>query len=476
MGLKKPSDTFPFIVPLWEHQKEAFNRAVVTPNYAFFMEMGVGKTATTINTLRYRYAQNKRVMRTVVIAPIVTLENWKREIGVHSKSVKQVAIVKGNTKKKLEAIRSGKQILVLNYETFTSRELHDAIFKFKPEIVIVDESQRIKNYKAKRTKAIVKLGRAATYRYILSGSPILNSPMDIFSQYHFLDQGATFGSNFFAFRAQFFEDKNAGMPSQKYFPDWKPKPSTAQEVHDLIYKKASRVTKAEALDLPPMVRKEVHVEMSGVQARMYEDMKEDLISYLGNRACVAKLALTKALRLQQIVSGFFVDDDGRVSAYEDVPRLAALKELVEQIVIDGGHSLIIWAGFKANYSMIGKVLTDLKLEWCEIVGGMTDKARQKAIDDLQSGEKKIVIANQKAGGVGVNLTTASYSLYYSKNFSLEDDLQSEARNHRGGSEVHDKITRIDLVCPGTIDEKITKALSKKMKVADDILSLRELIE
>ena len=82
---------------------------------------------------------------------------------------------------------------------------------------------------------------------------------------------------------------------------------------------------------------------------------------------------------------------------------------------------------------------------------------------------RVMIANQGAGGAGINLVEASYSIYYSKGFSLEHDLQSEARNHRGGSEIHDKITRIDLVCPNTIDESINEALSNKQHVADRIL-------
>jgi len=469
------SDTFPFVLPPWQHQKDAFDRALLMRDYALFMDLGTGKTATTINVLRYRYAVAKRVMRTLVIGPVVIGENWRREFGVHSKSQAQVVVARGTGAKKLAAIRGGKQIIVINYESFDSEALVDALWEWRPEIIIADESQRCKNYKAKRTKAICSLGSLAQHRYILSGTPILNSPMDIFAQYLFLDQGATFGRNFYSFRATYFEDKNAGMPSQKYFPNWQPKAGSFDALHALIYAKASRVTKAEALDLPQLVRKEVAVDMGKDQARMYGAMRDQLVAYLGDRACVAKLALTKALRLQQMVSGHFVDDAGRVTRYEDCPRIDALSDLVQQIVIDGGHKLIVWASFTDNYAMIGEALTKLGVKWCQLVGGMTDTTRQKAIDDFQGGDAQVIVANQRAGGVGISLIAASYMLYYSKSFSLEDDLQSESRNHRGGSERHDKITRIDLVCPGTIDEKITGALAKKMKMADDILSLKDLL-
>jgi SNF2 family DNA or RNA helicase len=110
----------------------------------------------------------------------------------------------------------------------------------------------------------------------------------------------------------------------------------------------------------------------------------------------------------------------------------------------------------------------------KLIGGMTDTTRQEAIDRFQTDSGvNVMISNQSAGGIGVNLTAASYMLYFSKSFSLEADIQSEARAHRGGSEIHDKITRIDLVSPGSVDEVITLALWNKVDVSESILKMRE---
>jgi SNF2 family DNA or RNA helicase len=466
---------FPWKMPPWDHQRTAWARACTMRDYALLFEMGCGKTATELNVLRWRYARAGKVLRTLIFAPVVALENWRREFGMHTNSQDQVAVVTGTAKQKKAAIHSGKPILITNYETLDSREMFDLLYSWHAQVIIVDESQRIKNYKAKRTKAMWNLGDNAQHRYILSGSPILNSPMDIYAQFRFLDCGETFGTNFFAFRAQYFYDKNAGMPSHKHFPDWRPRPGIEDEFNRLIYRKASRVTKAEALSLPPLVRKEAYAPMGKEQARMYASMKAALVAYLDDRACVAKIALTKALRLQQIVSGFFVDDEGVVTHYDDCPRLDALEELVQQIVIDAGNKLIIWACFRENYEAIGKVLARLKIDHRELIGGMTPTARQKAIDDFQDGNAQVMLANQGAGGVAINLTAANYMLYFSKNFNLEQELQSESRNHRGGSEIHDKITRIDLVCPGSIDEKINVALMSKETMAENVLSIRSFL-
>jgi SNF2 family DNA or RNA helicase len=136
----------------------------------------------------------------------------------------------------------------------------------------------------------------------------------------------------------------------------------------------------------------------------------------------------------------------------------------------------VWACFRENYQAIADLLNEGKnpIEYRLLVGGMTEKDRLKSIEDFQTDPKvRVLVANQSAGGVGVNLTAASSMIYFSRNFSLEADMQSEARNHRGGSEVHDKITRIDLVAPGTIDEVVLDALLRKENLAANILAYKE---
>jgi SNF2 family DNA or RNA helicase len=352
-----------------------------------------------------------------------------------------------------------------------TKALHDDLMDWKPDIIIADESQRLKNPKAKRTKLAVMLADQAMYKYILSGTPILNNAMDIFSQFAFLDGGETFGRNFFVFRAKYFEDKNAGMPTQKYFPNWQPKFSTEKLINDMVYKKAFRVTKDECLDLPPLLRQNIEVELGQEQKKAYDELANDLITFINDKACTAPLAIVKSLRLQQVISGFYKaeNDEGIGRQFAENPRLEALKELLELYADD--HKIIIWACFRDNYVPIQLICTDLGLQHRVLVGGMTDKNREEAIQLFQNDPKiRVLIANQQAAGLGVNLTASDISIYYSRNFSLEADLQSEARNHRGGSERHKTITRIDLVASETIDEKILGSLKNKKNIAENILS------
>lgn len=461
---------------LWEHQKKAVAMAT-TPGvseFALFMDLGTGKSASSIHILKTHYNTHAKVLRTLIICPVVVRENWRREFLIHSNIPEtKITVLQGSGKKRLELAKSQPEgILITNFESMQMKELHQYLKAWRPDIVLVDESQRIRNHKALRTKLIIELGDQARYRYILSGTPILNSPMDIFGQFRFLDKGQTFDKNFFAFRAKYFDDKNAGMPSHKYFPDWRPKRGIEEHFNKLIYRKAIRVLKKDCLDLPPLLRKRVDVELSADQSKVYKEMHKGFVAYLHDKACVANLALTKALRLQQILSGYFTDESGEAVHFDDVPRLTALSEILE--LIPPGEKVIIWAAFQENYRAIAKLLGASKIEHRFLVGGMTDKARQTAIDEFQElPTVRVMVANQQAGGVGLNLTAASYMIYYSRGFSLEADLQSEARCYRGGSHVHTKITRIDLVAPDTIDEVILGALQRKEDLANSILRVRE---
>lgn len=475
-----------FLLPPWEHQLNAINHALSQRDFAFFCDMGTGKTAMAINTLRFRFAQYGKIMRTLIVCPIVVANNWKREFKMHSKIPQEKIITLiGTGKQRVETMKKVLQdprvIIITNFEALRMRELYPYLQRFLPEIMVVDESQRIKTPGAKTTQKTWWLGQNAKHRYILSGTPILNSGLDIYSQFRFLDNGETFGRSYVEFKNRYFYDANIGMPKETHFEDWQPRPGAYDTFNDLIYRKAVRVLKKDCMTLPPLVRKRISVELTKDQLRNYKQMHKDFVAYLQDAACVANLALTKGLRLAQIVSGFFRDtEEGeRYISYDDNPRLKALEELLEMLIDE--HKVIVWACFKENYNQIedlfirkfgGEKNPDVGA--VKLVGGMTDKARQHAIDEFQNNPKiRVMIANQAAGGVGVNLTAASYAIYYSRNFSLEADLQSEARNYRGGSDIHEKVTRIDLVAEGTIDEIILDSLLKKENMANDILKYKE---
>lgn len=466
-----------YLIQPWKHQLEAIQRASGKNEFAFFFEMGAGKTSTTINSLRYKYMKSDRVLRTLVLCPPIVIENWKREFKAHSKVGDKVVCLSGPGVKRAQLIKKHGRvptIFVTNYEALLMKEVYPLLMDYAPECLVVDESHKCKDLSAKRTKAVVKLADQAKYRFILSGTPILNSPMDIFAQFRILDLGETFGKNFFVFRANYFVDKNAAMPRDRYFPNWMVRPGALEEINKKISLKSMRILKSECLDLPPLVRETVYVELSSEQARLYKQMKQDFITYINDKACVAQLAITKALRLMQIISGFVVVEGGASGndrtevKIKDNPRAAALKELLGEII---PHSkCLVWAVFKEDYATIRQVLADLSTNYVEVHGEITQKTKLENVDKFNTDpDCRVLLGHPGSGGIGINLVAASYSIFYSRTFSLEQDLQAEARNHRGGSEIHPKITRIDLVAQDTMDELILKRLASKIEISDKVL-------
>lgn len=469
--------------PLWQHQVHGIRVAEEVPDLGLFYEQGTGKTRTMIEILRRRYAKNQRLMRTVIFAPLIVCENWKAEFKLYSKiNPNDIVVLLDSQKKRVkdflyhvEPDLSKAKIIVTNYESCQMTDLYSLITKWKPEVLVCDESQRVKSPESKRAKLVAALADNTKHNYILTGTPILNSPMDVYMQFRVLDRGQTFGKNFFAFRAMYFEDKNAYMKKSNYFPKWEARADSYQALQDKIKTKALRVLKKDCLDLPPLVRQVIHVPLSKEQARMYKEMYNDYITFVESHrgqpaAIVANLAVVKATKLQQIVSGFVKDESGSIHRISDVPRLTVLRELLEDIAT---HSkVIVWSHYKENQRMVAEVCDKLGLKYAEIHGDIKDKESQMKLFRTDP-ECRVMVANQAAGGVGVNLVEAAYSIYYGKGFKLEDDLQSEARNYRGGSEVHEKVTRIDLVTPGSIDELVNESLANKQNVSETILGWRD---
>lgn len=466
--------------PLWKHQEEGIKRGLQQNNYLYAFEQGTGKTRTMIETLRRLYARHDRVLRTLIVCPIIVCDNWKNEFALYSKvDPKDIVVLTKSGKHRVGTLLrtcgadlTYNKILITNYQGLLIEDFAALMLAYAPEVVIFDESQRVKNPTSKTAKRAALFGDKADYCYLLTGTPILNSPMDIFQQFRVMDKGATFGKNYMTFKLRYFKDENAAFKSkQSYFPKWVVQPQYLPELMAKIETKSMRVLKSECMDLPPLVKQKIFVELSSQQEKMYEEMRKEFITFLntstGPRAVVAELAITKAMRMQQIVTGFARDEDGTDHPLEN-PRITVLKELLEDLTPH--HKVIVWACFHRNYEDIRKVCDQLGIKYVELHG---EVAHQKRIDNMNefrsNPDVRVVIANQRAAGLGINLVEASYAIYYSKNHSLEDQLQSEARNHRGGSEMHEKVTQIDLVARGTVDELINDALERKLKVAEYII-------
>lgn len=465
---------------LMPHQKEAVWKSTFTRDLYLAFEVGTGKTPACINILRQLYARHGSLQNTLILAPLIVLKNWKKEFGRFSKITPQaIEVLEGPVSRRIRRISelTGPRILITNYDVFQNRDFLGAILKWSPKVLVADEAHYLKNPQSKRARAVAQVADQCEHRYLLSGTPILNNALDLFMQYRILDKGETFGKNFFVFRHQYFEDENAAWSGKAgHFPKWMPRAATYRELSKKIEAKTLRVLKRDVLkDLPPLVEEDSLVEMGKDQEKAYLEMKRDFITFVQGKlkegepkAVVAKLAITKALRMLEIISGYAKTEDGLIVRFEDNPRIVRLEEHLSQLV--GEHKIIVWSIFKENYRQIAEVCERLGVKYTEIHGDIPNKEKFKNVDYFnEDKECRILIGNPGAGGVGINLVPASYSIYYTRGFKLSDDLQSEARNYRKGSEVHAKITRVNIVCPGTIDELVASSILNKEAIGEAIV-------
>lgn len=459
----------------WQHQRDAREQARGKDCYGLLFEQGCGKSATQIDILSDVYVQHGQ-LSTLILCPPIVVENWKREFARFAPDIEQSSIVclKGSSHQRIcdferyvEPSRHNR-IVVTNYEALLTGLWDKKLQHWKPKVVVLDESHKCKDASAKRTKKVLELSKTAQFRYILSGTPVVNGLGDIFAQFLFLDKGETLGKDFWEFRRTYFVDRNANRPRQSYFPDWVPKPEAAKEINKLILKKAMRVKKSDALDLPPLIRQIVDIELEGTQRKAYDRMEFSGVAEIGGKISSADLSIKRALKLQQIASGYLPMDDGTIVEFDN-PRITALSELLDSI--GPNHKIIIWAVFKENYKAIGRLLASKKIAYCEVHGSVSGPNKQHAIDSFEKADSgpRVLIGHPRSVGIGVNLTAADYAIFYTRDFSLENDLQAEARNHRGGSERHEKITRIDIVAKNTLDEVVLIALQEKQNVSEVVL-------
>lgn len=457
----------------WAHQIEGVIRSLPYEGFCFFFETGTGKTYTAILTARVKMALDKKQYRVLVVTPLITQKNWMYEWRKFS-PIDHAKIIPllGSGKKRVEQVDDNAQVIIASYESMTMNPVFDRIMAWGPDILIVDELHKCKSHTSRRSKAVHKMATLAKYRIGLTGTPMLKDPMDLFSQLKAIDLGGTFGHNFHQFKNTYFFDANAGRATLKNFPLWVVRKGAA----DAIAKKLQPITmtakKSLCLDLPPYIVKNVEVPISGEQLRFYNDLKKDFIAYIDGKQCVTTMAMTKAMRMLQVIAGFCMLEDMEGNKYErafdENPRKGALKEVVESLPPDAKY--LIWTVHRRTYQDIRETLDGIGHRFVELHGEVSPKDKFKAVDDFTNDPSiRAVIGHPLSGGVGVNLIAASYNIYYTRDWSLEAYLQSQARCYRGGSERHTSITEINLVTPDSIDETVMKRLASKQEASDRMI-------
>lgn len=493
---------------LWKHQQEAIARAKNLPYYALHFEAGTGKTRTAIEIMRDKINRDKYIPRTLIFCPPIVIQNWREEWFKYSKIDKQdVIALTGTGAQRLKTFVKhafptpdgprGRKIFITNYESLLMKPLYAAFLLYAPEVTIQDESHRLKNPTSKMAHALDALVNNSVMkphlRLNLTGTSILNSPKDLFMQFKVLMGGfPTLESivtgkhitNYYHFMKLFFEDKNAARKTSSnaavrdaYFPDWQPKPSTADLFGRLLASFSMSVEKKDCLDLPDEVDVTIPVPLTKEQRLDYDKFEKDMVLNIDGNNYTADIAMVKALRLMQITSGFIsglsAPDASEAQPikyeYSNTEREKALKELLEDICKEKGKKCLVWAVWKNNYETIKKVCVELGIKYVECHGLVSAKGKEEARRTfIEDPSIMVWIGHPYSGGIGVNLIVAPYTIWYSRNFSREQYEQAKARNYRGGQT--EKVTHYHLVAQDTIEPEIVESLQNKKNIADLIMS------
>ena len=467
------------------HQRDVLGHSWNQVNWGLFLEMGTGKSKVIIDNCAILFEAGE-IDTMIVLAPKGVYRNWARlEIPAHLPDrIKHNIVVwnpspKSKEKSALKAFAlphegDDLRILVMNIEalsTVKGQRYLAAVLKMSKAFLVLDESTAIKNPKAKRTKAILKMSPLAKYRRILTGFPVTQSPMDLWSQCHFLDNRllGECGDNFFQFQYRYavMKRQTFGAHSFNRVVGYR----NLDQLSDILQSFSSRLLKHECLDLPDKLYVQRHVTLTPDQKRIYTEVKEFALAVLDeDKFMTAPNAMTQLLRLQQILSGHTKTDEGLLV---DIPdnRLTELMDCLEEI--EG--KVIIWSRFRYDMKRITEALSKTYGSSSTVTyyGDTTDEERTTAIERFQDGDARFFVGNPQTGGYGITLTAATTVIYFANSFDLAVRMQSEDRAHRIGQK--NNVTYIDLIAEGTIDEKIVKALRSKMDIASTVMGedLRE---
>lgn len=473
---------------LFDHQKQAVQDAYARPAYALYFEQGTGKTCTVLNIINRKMEEELKTpdVGGLIICPLITISNWKREMEKFNSYLKfsSITINQKTGPKKLMAIKMGYEqweapTFILNYETLFIGRIFDYLSTKKFDFIILDESQKIKNPDAKRTKKIIELGKLARFRYILSGTPILNRLTDVHSQFEFLDQNQTFGplkefqkeyfiKNLEMVRVTRTEKRNTGRKT-KVIKRLIPKVGAGQAIRSKIEETGMIIKKEECLDLPPLIVKPVYFEMPDKARDEYLEVQKGIIELLkGEKHYEIMNILARIMKLQQVSSGWLKDDDGNIHEL-DHTRQQRLIEILHLLQDRNIEKLLIWTVFVHDYQVVKNACNAVGYSSVLCTGQQNNTQKDQAVAEFMQGDANVFIGNPQSAGIGINLTVANVAIIYNRSFRLEDLLQAQARCHRIGSEVHDKVVQIDLIAENTIDEEIFERLNYKKKISDSVL-------
>jgi len=459
----------------YAHQLTALEKSWNKETYAYFMEMGTGKTKVLIDNAAMLYDKGK-IDGLLIVAPKGVIGTWyNQELPTHLPNhienmtvLWQANITKGQQEKldTLFETETALHILIMNVEALSTTKGTDFAAKFinsHNTLMVIDESTTIKNPSAKRTKNILNLSTKTKYRRIMTGSPVTKNPLDLYSQCEFLSSWLLNFASYYSFRNRYAEMKTLNIRGRsiQIVNKFKNLGELSEQLKGFSY----RVLKEDCLDLPEKNWTKRQITLTPDQRKIYSQMKETALAHLNGKVASTMTVLTQLMRLHQITCGHFTADDGTIQRIAN-NRVNELMDILSEM--EG--KAIIWAHYQYDITSIIKEIVKVygPGSVVDYFGLTPQDERQGNIKKFQSDPRcRFLVGTPSTGGYGITLTAANTVIYYSNGYDLEKRLQSEDRAHRIGQKKN--VTYVDIIAEDTVDEKIVKALRKKINIASQVL-------
>ena len=432
----------------------------MTSGAMIYMGMGCGKSRVVVDLII-----NFKFKRVLILCPKSVITVWPKEFDKHAGHRRWAVLPlnKGTISQRmdqaesflhLQEVKDNQAIVVMNYEAVWRSPFDSWVLNFANfDLVVCDESHRIKAAGSSISKYLAKIADRIPYRLCLTGTPMPQGPMDLYGQYRFLDKGI-FGTSFTKFRARYAQMVPLGHTGISKIVGYQ----NQDEMHEKFYSIAYRADR-DVLDLPDAIHNTREVELEPKTMKIYKNLEKDFYSWVADgKEVTINTALTKILRLQQVTSGHIPSDDGEIVTV-GTEKAEALAELLEDIPAD--EPVVVFCRFRHDLDAILQTAKQNGRTACELSGRINQLA------EWQAGKYNVIAVQIQAGGVGVDLTRACYCVYYSVGHSLGDYEQSLARTHRPGQQR--TVFYYHLIASGTIDEKVYQSLQDKKDIVRAIL-------
>jgi len=429
------------------YQTYAIERTINTPKVGLFLDMGLGKTVATLSAIRELKFRRFRISKVLVIAPKKVAEGtWMREAEKwdHTKSLRLSSVL-GTEKQRIAGLEAAADIYVTSRDNVVwITDFYRNRWPF--DMVVVDESSSFKNHSAKRFKALARVSPKTERIVLLTGTPSPNGLMDLWSQIFLLDQGERLERRYTQFRERYFLPDRYGPNGIVY--KYKPKSDAKEAIMEKISDICISMKSEDYITLPEKIENTITVRLDPKARKAYDEMEKQMILELPEEEITALSAAALSNKLLQLSAGAVYDADGAAHEVHGC-KIEALLETVEALQ---GRPVIVFYGYKSDRARILSAMPkDIRVRCLD---GPEDE------DAWNRGQIDVLLAHPASCAYGLNLQDGGHdAIWFTPTWNYEQYAQANKRLHRQGQK-HTVLVH-HLICEGTRDEDVIRALSKK---------------